>query len=254
MVSISCCSKSKRFARVSALAVPPSILKHALLLRKKKKGGRAEPGRVVEKVLRKKVRAAVATTMTTTTTTTTITTTTTTTAAAAKATEKRLEATKKKGLEGAELPHQQVYVLELEGGYVYVGKAGDVGKRVQEHLQGRGAYFTSVHRPTGRVLPRLGTLTGPGDGPERDETLRQMLRVGVDMVRGWKYVSLKLSSKDRADIEGNIRELLDLCRRCGRAGHFVTACKCKTDRNGRALRPCSKSSKWSKPRSSSSSS
>jgi hypothetical protein len=79
-----------------------------------------------------------------------------------------------------------VYVLELEGGYVYVGKAGDVAARVRDHTRGLGSSFTRAHKPTGRLLPRLGTLNGSGDGPERDETLRQMLRHGAKRVRGWR--------------------------------------------------------------------
>lgn len=80
----------------------------------------------------------------------------------------------------------QVYVLELEGGYVYVGKAVDVQARLRDHRGGGGSAFTKAHRPTGRLLPRLGTLNGSGDGPERDETLRQMLRHGAKRVRGWR--------------------------------------------------------------------
>lgn len=76
-------------------------------------------------------------------------------------------------------PVMQVYVLELEGGHVYVGKSSDVKLRVGQHMAGAGSAFTKAHRPTGRLLPRLGTLVGDGDGPERDETLRQMLRHGA---------------------------------------------------------------------------
>lgn len=117
-----------------------------------------------------------------------------------------------------------VYVLELEGGFVYVGKALDVRERVRQHMAGKGAFFTKLHKPTGRLLNRLGVLVGPGDGPERDETLRQMVRRGADKVRGWKYVSRGLSCNDRIDIESNIREMLDLCRMCGSSKHFCKDC------------------------------
>jgi hypothetical protein len=40
------------------------------------------------------------------------------------------------------------------------------------------------------------------------------------------------SQRDLLDIERDIRELLDLCRRCGRSGHFATACRNRTDRLG----------------------
>ena len=120
----------------------------------------------------------------------------------------------------------------FQGGYVYVGKSTDVSKRLKQHMDGLGAVFTKTHKPTGVLLQRLGTLEGEGDGPERDETLRQMDKLGVMKVRGWKYTSKILSLSDKRDIESNIRELNDLCRRCGRAGHFAKFCRLKTDRHG----------------------
>jgi hypothetical protein len=135
-----------------------------------------------------------------------------------------------------------VYVLELQGGYVYVGKTTrGVQARLREHMTGKGscpaAAFTKLHRPTGKLLPRLGNLQGEGDGPERDETLRQMFLRGPHMVRGWKYVRAGMLRKpELEDIECNIRELFDLCRTCGKAGHFATGCRERKDRNGKALR------------------
>ena len=77
----------------------------------------------------------------------------------------------------------------------------------------RGSSFTRLHPPTGRLLRRLGNLEGDGDGPERDETLRQMRRRGPQRVRGWKYVRPgPLTPEDLRDIETNIREVFDLCR------------------------------------------
>lgn len=132
-------------------------------------------------------------------------------------------------------PVQAVYVLELEGGRVYVGKSQNVSRRAEQHTGGRGAAFTKLYRPTGRLLPRLGSLDGDGDGPERDETLRQMEARGCNMVRGWKFTGRTLTAQDRAEIEANVRELRDLCRRCGREGHFSHACEHATDRHGKRL-------------------
>ncbi len=131
----------------------------------------------------------------------------------------------------------QVYVLQLEGGYVYVGKTSrGIKTRLQEHMTKGGSGFTRLHRPTGKLLCRLGNLEGDGDGPERDETLRQMYKRGPQMVRGWKYVRPGLLRRDDLeDIEANIRELFDLCRRCGKGGHFALQCRERKDRNGKGL-------------------
>lgn len=129
----------------------------------------------------------------------------------------------------------KIYILELAGGYVYVGKSRNVKRRYEEHMRGVGACFTKYKKPTGKMLERLGNLEGDGDGPERDETLRQMDCLGFEKVRGWKYTSRFLSTEDAAEIESNIRELKDLCRRCGRSTHFARDCRCVTDRHGKKI-------------------
>jgi len=130
-----------------------------------------------------------------------------------------------------------IYVLELEQGYIYVGKTSDVRRRLMQHAGGHGSSFTTRFKPTGKRLPRLGCLEGEGDGPERDETLRQMHANGVDRVRGWKFCTRrrKLNRSQRAEAESNIRELFDLCRRCGHAGHFARFCKKRVDRHGNKI-------------------
>jgi len=156
-------------------------------------------------------------------------------------------ATKAKTKQADEKPRKrrsEVYVLQPEGGYVYVGKTScGIKRRLEQHMgvssssRFGGAAFTRLHRPTGRLLKRLGNLEGDGDGPERDETLRQMFKRGVQRVRGWRYVrAAPLRQDELEDIETNIRELFDLCRKCGRHGHFAAGCREAKDRHGRCLR------------------
>lgn len=128
-----------------------------------------------------------------------------------------------------------VYILELAQGRVYVGHSADMRRRIQQHMAGQGSAFTKAFPPTGVVLPRLGCVSGSAEAAERDETLRYMFLRGIQLVRGWRYVRVDMQQEELEDAESNIRELFDLCRRCGHPGHFITHCKANFDRLGR---PC----------------
>ena len=128
-----------------------------------------------------------------------------------------------------------VYILELENNRVYVGTSKDVSNRLKQHSAGSGSAFTRAFKPTGRQLPRLGNVSGDGDAAERDETLRYMMLRGIPAVRGWKYSRVDMPEAEFDDAEANIRELYDLCRRCGFPGHFVSNCRMAADRWGN---PC----------------
>lgn len=138
-------------------------------------------------------------------------------------------------IRGVPMGKEGIYVLELAQGRVYVGHSGDVRRRIQQHMTGQGSAFTKAFPPTGIILPRLGCVTGSAEAAERDETLRYMFLRGIEYVRGWRYVRVCMSEAEHQDAEDNIRELFDLCRRCGHPGHFITQCKANFDRLGR---PC----------------
>jgi len=132
-------------------------------------------------------------------------------------------------------PGEGIYILELAQGRVYVGRTSDMKRRIGQHMTGKGSAFSQAFPPTGILLPRLGQVRGSDEAAERDETLRYMFLRGIPLVRGWKYTRVGMSEQEHQDAEENIRELFDLCRRCGHPGHFVTRCQANFDRNGR---PC----------------
>ena len=125
-----------------------------------------------------------------------------------------------------------VYILELEGGRVYVGASRDVNRRIAQHVAGTGSAYTRAYKPTGVRLPRLGNVAGTGDAAERDETLRYMQQRGIPYVRGWRFSQVSMSTEEFAEAEANIRELFNLCRRCGYHGHFINRCRATYDRWG----------------------
>jgi len=118
----------------------------------------------------------------------------------------------------------QVYVLELEGGKFYVGSSTNVDRRLKQHFRGAGAEYTKRHKPTGKVLPRLGKTESVTDSGEREETLLQMKCRGLDNVRGWRYVREELTARDKEDIQREWAELLQLCRACGSPDHMAAQC------------------------------
>jgi hypothetical protein len=63
-----------------------------------------------------------------------------------------------------------------------------------------------------------------------------MYKRGAQSVRGWRYVSAApLRQEELDNIDANIRELFDLCRRCRKHGHFAAGCREPKDRAGKAL-------------------
>ena len=46
----------------------------------------------------------------------------------------------------------------------------------------------------------------------------------MDNVRGWIFTGATLTPPERASAVAQMCERFDLCRRCGRGGHFATAC------------------------------
>lgn len=137
----------------------------------------------------------------------------------------------------SEIIYKKVYILELEHNKVYVGKSVNISRRLLQHRAGKGegAAFTKLFKPTGKFLPRLGTVSGSGEAAERDETLRYMFLRGVANVRGWKYTQTHMNNVSLRNAEMEIRACLDLCWRCGRKGHMLKQCKEKLDRSGNKI-------------------
>lgn len=115
-----------------------------------------------------------------------------------------------------------VYVLEKDDGDLYVGKSGNIAERIRQHLSGLGA---SCAKGVARRLPPMTPpICGDLEAWERAETLARMRRHGISRVRGWMYTSPEMSDADRDHAFHQICEKHDLCRRCGKHGHFAAQC------------------------------
>lgn len=116
-----------------------------------------------------------------------------------------------------------VYVLELQNGKYYVGRTNYLTKRVEEHMNGRGAEWTKLHKPI-RILKEY-----PIDNPFYEDTILKMTMhiFGIDNVRGGSYCQSNLSSSQIATLQREIRGALDQCFVCG-GDHFVQDCDTRT--------------------------
>ena len=113
-----------------------------------------------------------------------------------------------------------VYILRLEGGNYYVGKAENPIKRYQEHVDGNGSAWTKKWPPIG--IEKIVLNAGPFD--EDKYTKEMMLLHGIDKVRGGSYVRIELEPDQITAITKELRGAADQCSECGQAGHFVRNC------------------------------
>ena len=83
------------------------------------------------------------------------------------------------------------YVLELTHSKWYVGITYNVNQRVAEHMQGHGARWTRLHKPTGKIIS-----VAIGDH-EKSTTLRMMREKGWQNVRGSSWTKVDMGYPPR---------------------------------------------------------
>ena len=124
-----------------------------------------------------------------------------------------------------------IYVLKLQGGRYYVGKAADIIGRYQEHVNGNASVWTKKYPP----LSLLESRDNVSPFMEDMITKEYMGKYGIDMVRGGSYVSETLSDFHLDALKMEIWSANDCCTNCGRKGHFVKDCHANTDVSGNSL-------------------
>jgi len=124
-------------------------------------------------------------------------------------------------------PLVYIYILELEGGYYYVGRSATPNVRIEAHHAGTGAIWTQLH-PMVRVMEVI-----TGDRFDEDKyVLKTMDQYGIDKVRGGSYSNIKLTAAQRKSLESQLAHTNDQCARCGRKGHFIASCYAQTHHDG----------------------
>lgn len=125
----------------------------------------------------------------------------------------------------------EVYVLRLNATVngkpcYYVGKSECKEHRILQHKSGQHLCAAWVKHCEGVATVETPlTLPEPMDSWEQRETVARILKHGFNNVRGWEWVSCKdFSSHDYIFFKRTMFGTRDLCRNCGRAGHYASNC------------------------------
>lgn len=144
-----------------------------------------------------------------------------------------------------------IYVLELDHGKFFVGRAEDPAQAFKEHQRGVREHWTQTYRPV-RIVEELDI-----DAYGEDATvLRYMNERGIENVRGGSYSSVELTFDQCLSAHHRIRTAQNLCYacgsdrhyikrcdailcyRCGRSGHVEATCECRTHALNGSLDGC----------------
>jgi len=121
-----------------------------------------------------------------------------------------------------------IYILQLEQGKYYIGKTANPEFRLDNHFHGNGSAWTKLYKP----IKMVELISDCDDYDEDKYTRMYMDKYGIDNVRGGSFVQIKL---DKSTIEYLMRLNIgthDKCFRCGRKGHYSSACYAKKHING----------------------
>jgi predicted GIY-YIG superfamily endonuclease/ribosomal protein S14 len=116
---------------------------------------------------------------------------------------------------------QFLYVLELQQGKYYVGKTGDITRRLNDHCSGRGSEWTKKY-PFTRLL-HAETNSDPFD--EDKHVKKLMLEKGIENVRGGVYSMIILPEEQIELLTRELRGAQNQCLKCGKPGHMIRDCK-----------------------------
>lgn len=124
-----------------------------------------------------------------------------------------------------------LYILRLQGGRYYIGKSNNVENRYKQHVNGQGSSWTKKYPPIS--LERTIDNASPFD--EDKVTKEYMLKHGIDKVRGGSYTEVELSEFQKEALNMEIWGATDVCKQCGRKGHWIKDCYAKTDVTGNKI-------------------
>jgi hypothetical protein len=114
---------------------------------------------------------------------------------------------------------KMIYVLELSNGTWYVGRSKNVYSRVRDHMESKGAVWTSRS-----MILRIALAQLKSDFDEENITVQFMIEKGIQYVRGAQYSQVVLSEAKLHELQQKIYHMKDLCFNCGSGEHFLRDC------------------------------
>jgi predicted GIY-YIG superfamily endonuclease len=125
--------------------------------------------------------------------------------------------------EEARLNDQLIYTLKLYYGKIYVGAttSRNFSKRLLEHQNGLGAFFTRMfhYEDVTEIVPKTSIWD------EDNKVKELMLRHGIENVRGGSYSQIILSKAEILVLKKELYHAEGKCLNCGGIGHFIMQCK-----------------------------
>ena len=120
---------------------------------------------------------------------------------------------------------KQIYAIECQGGYIYVGESDNPDARYLEHKNGteHASEFCKRHKPIRQLA--VFNKTTPYD--ETNLTKDYMKKFGIDKVRGGPYTQLELDKSTKDVLEREFLSESNKCYNCGNSGHFIKQCPSK---------------------------
>jgi hypothetical protein len=113
-----------------------------------------------------------------------------------------------------------IYVLQCKDGKYYVGKTGDLDRRLQSHISGTGSFWTKKY-----PYEKLVEVVRNADKFDEDKyVLKYMDLYGIDNVRGGSYSQMILNPDFIASINRHLITANNLCYICGNGGHLTREC------------------------------
>ena len=92
-------------------------------------------------------------------------------------------------IDNLDITKYYIYVLKLVDDRYYVGRTGNILRRIEEHFTGIGAIYTMKYKPI-KVIEVTEELTKQD---ERNKTLEVMTKYGWEKVRGAIWCSLEIN-------------------------------------------------------------